>query len=353
VRIYGIPYGVPEYTGGKDMAVTYKDSGVDVTAGYRAIELMKKHVRSTYTDAVFTLPGKEGGFIDAGGGSLLFAGTDGVGTKLKYAFIMDRHDTIGIDCVAMCANDVLCRGAMPVMFLDYIAVPKLIPEKVEQIVKGVAEGCRQAGCALVGGETAELAGFYAENEYDVAGFCVGTVNKKDVISGGDVRAGDVLIGLASSGVHSNGYTLVRRLFGEEREKLDKHCAELGGNLADILLTPTRIYVKSVLEVMGRVKLKALAHITGGGLIEKLPRALPENTGAKIDTKSYPLPRVFSYMRELAGLADEQAYNTFNMGIGMAAAVDKADADKALRAFAEAGETAYVIGEVKKGGGVTL
>lgn len=340
------------------MAISYKDAGVDVTRGYKAIELMKKHVSSTYGDSVIANEEGFGGFYSLKnyaplGDSLLIAGADGVGTKLKYAFITNRHDTIGIDCVAMCVNDVICKGAKPLIFLDYIAIPKLIPEKTEQIVKGIAQGCRQADCALIGGETAEMPGFYAENEYDTAGFCVGIVQKDRVITGKDVKKGDVLIGLASSGIHSNGYTLVRKLFGETLKEIDVYSEELGGNIADILLTPTRIYVKSVLSVYQNIKINALSHITGGGFIEKLPRALPKDKGCKIDIKSYEVPALFKYMQKKAGIDDRAAYNTFNMGIGMVAAVDKNDADKAVKLFAQQGEKAYIIGEITQGEGVQL
>lgn len=338
------------------MAITYKDAGVDVTRGYKAIDLMKKHVQSTYDGNV--LAGDWGAFYSLGSlgnlkDALLVAGADGVGTKLKYAFILDRHDTIGIDCVAMCANDVVCKGAAPVIFLDYIAIPKLDPEKVEQIVKGVSEGCRQAGCALVGGETAEMPGFYIENEYDVAGFCVGVVSKENLITGKDVAPGDVLIGLASSGIHSNGYTLVRKLFGESRDAVEAYSEELGAKICDVLMTPTRIYVKSVLEAAKSVRLKAVSHITGGGFVEKLPRALPKDIGAKIDVNSYEVPVIFKMMKRMAGLDNRSAYNTFNMGIGMVVAVDKKDADRALEIFKQSGEKAYIIGETCEGAGVRL
>lgn len=340
------------------MAISYKDAGVDVTRGYKAIELMKKHVQSTYDENVISHEGSFGGFYSlknfAGlSDSLLVAGTDGVGTKLKYAFITNRHDTIGIDCVAMCVNDVICKGAAPLIFLDYIAIPKLIPEKVEQIVKGISEGCRQAGCALVGGETAEMPGFYAENEYDTAGFCVGLVAKDKVITGADVVAGDVLIGLASSGIHSNGYTLVRKLFGEKLEDIDVYNSELGAKISDVLLTPTRIYVKSIIEVSKKIRLKAVSHITGGGFVEKLPRAVPKDIGCKIDISSYEIPVLFKMMQKMSGLDNMGAYNTFNMGIGMVVAVDKKDADTALQLFKQAGEKAYIIGETFKGQGVIV
>ena len=337
--------------------ITYKDAGVDVTRGYKALELMKKHVRSTYDENVLTGEGF-GGFYSLKNylglnEPLLVAGADGVGTKLKYAFILDRHDTIGIDCVAMCANDVVCKGAAPLIFLDYIAISRLVSEKVEQIVKGISEGCRQAGCALVGGETAEMPGFYAEGEYDVAGFCVGIVEKYELITGGEVAPGDALIGLASSGIHSNGYSLVRKLFGEDRKAIEAYSGELGAKISDVLLTPTRIYVKSILAAKKSVKLKAVAHITGGGFIEKLPRALPKGIGCKIDVNSYEVPPIFKMMQKMAGLDRRAAYNTFNMGIGMVVAVDKGDADRALKVFSELGEKAYIIGETCEGNGVRV
>lgn len=340
------------------MAISYKDAGVDVTRGYKAIELMKDHVRSTYGENVIENDGGLGAFYSLSNfaplkNAVLFAGADGVGTKLKYAFITNKHDTIGIDCVAMCANDVICKGAAPLLFLDYIAIPKLIPEKVEQIVKGISEGCRLAGCALIGGETAEMPGFYKEDEYDTAGFCVGIADKDRTITGKDVEAGDVLIGLASSGIHSNGYTLVRKLFGETLSQIDIYSEELGAKISDVLLTPTKIYVKSVLSVYDKIKLNAVSHITGGGFIEKLPRALPKDKGCKIDIKSYEVPPLFKMMQKMADLDNNQAYNTFNMGIGMVVAVNKNDADKALQMFNSSGEKAYIIGEICNGEGVRL
>ena len=264
------------------MAVSYKDAGVDVTAGYRAVDLMKKHVRSTYDGNVLGDLGSFGGFYALGGLDLkepvLVAGTDGVGTKLKYAFVLDKHDTVGIDCVAMCVNDVVCQGAKPLLFLDYLAVAKLVPERAEQLVKGVAEGCRQAGCALIGGETAEMPGFYQPGEYDMAGFCVGIVSKEKVINGKAIVPGDVLIGIPSSGIHSNGYSLVRKLFGEDRKTLETYSEELGTTLGEALLTPTRIYVRTVLSLIEKVPVKGLAHITGGGFIA--PMALSAVPGDK-------------------------------------------------------------------------
>lgn len=340
------------------MAISYKDAGVDVTAGYKAVELMKKHVKSTYNQDVLGDIGSFGGFLSLSGmvamaEPVLVAGTDGVGTKLKYAFLADKHDTVGIDCVAMCVNDIVCQGAAPLLFLDYIALPKLIPEKVEQIVKGMSEGCRQAGCALLGGETAEMPGFYAAGEYDVAGFCVGMVNKPDIINGSDIKSGDVLIGLQSSGLHSNGFSLVRKIFGEELDKVNVHSSELDARIIDTLLTPTKIYVKTILQLIKAVKVKGIAHITGGGFIENIPRILPEGIGAAIDTDSYEMPAIFNMVKTLSGLGKQELYNTFNMGIGMVIAVDKADADKTVRLLNGYGEKAFVIGEAVKGGGVRL
>ena len=339
------------------MAVSYKDAGVDVTAGYRAVDLMKKHVRSTYDGNVLGDLGSFGGFYALGGLDLkepvLVAGTDGVGTKLKYAFVLDKHDTVGIDCVAMCVNDVVCQGAKPLLFLDYLAVAKLVPERAEQLVKGVAEGCRQAGCALIGGETAEMPGFYQPGEYDMAGFCVGIVSKEKVINGKAIVPGDVLIGIPSSGIHSNGYSLVRKLFGEDRKMLETYSEELGTTLGEALLTPTRIYVRTVLSLIEKVPVKGLAHITGGGFIENIPRIFPEGIGCEIVKDSYPLPEIFSIMREKSETSDAQIYNTFNMGIGMVVCVDEKDVDLALASLTASGEKAYVIGKTVKGKGVEL
>ena len=339
------------------MAVSYKDAGVDVTAGYRAVDLMKKHVRSTYDGNVLGDLGSFGGFYALGGLDLkepvLVAGTDGVGTKLKYAFVLDKHDTVGIDCVAMCVNDVVCQGAKPLLFLDYLAVAKLVPERAEQLVKGVAEGCRQAGCALIGGETAEMPGFYQPGEYDMAGFCVGIVSKEKVINGKSIVPGDVLIGIPSSGIHSNGYSLVRKLFGEDRKTLETYSEELGTTLGEALLTPTRIYVRTVLSLIEKVPVKGLAHITGGGFIENIPRIFPEGIGGKIDIKAYEVPPVFRMLQKLGEMEKEQIYNTFNMGIGMVAAVAKQDADAALAALRELGEKPCVLGETVRGEGLQL
>ena len=339
------------------MAISYKDAGVDVTAGYKAVELMKKHTKSTFNENVLGDLGSFGGFYSIAGEKLaepvLVAGTDGVGTKLRYAFIADKHDTIGIDCVAMCVNDVVCQGAKPLLFLDYFAVGKLFPTVAERVVSGVAEGCRQSGCALIGGETAEMPGFYAEGEYDLAGFCVGIADRKKIINGADIKEGDVLVGLASSGIHSNGFSLVRKLFGEDKKTLEKVHPALGHSLLEEALTPTRIYVKTVLTLAEKFDIKGIAHITGGGFIENIPRIFPKGIGAEIDLDSYKLPAVFALLKELSGLDDGKIYNTFNMGIGMVLCIDKAKAAELVSAANALGEKAYIIGKTVKGEGVTL
>ena len=286
------------------MAISYKDSGVDVERGYEAVKLMKEHVKSTYTEGVLGDIGSFGGFFQMPKGMkepVLVAGTDGVGTKLKYAILSGRHDTIGIDAVAMCVNDIVCQGAKPLFFLDYFATGNLSPEKVATVVAGVAEGCRQSGAALIGGETAEMPGFYPEGDYDIAGFAVGVVDKKKIINGSKIKSGDVLIGIKSSGIHSNGYSLVRKLWGEDISDLEKYDAELGAKPIDVLLTPTKIYVKSILELIKTVPVKGIAHITGGGFIENIPRIFPEGVGCRIDTKSYEVPAVFQIMQKRAKL----------------------------------------------------
>ena len=337
--------------------ISYKDAGVDVTAGYKAVELMKKHTKSTFNENVLGDLGSFGGFYSIAGEKLaepvLVAGTDGVGTKLKYAFIADKHDTIGIDCVAMCVNDVVCQGAKPLLFLDYFAVGKLFPTVAERVVSGVAEGCRQSGCALIGGETAEMPGFYSEGEYDLAGFCVGIADKKKIINGNSIKAGDVLIGLGSSGIHSNGFSLVRKLFGEDKAELEKFNAELGHSLLEEALTPTRIYVKTVLSLIEKFEIKGIAHITGGGFIENIPRIFPSGIGAEIDLQSYELPAVFELLKKLSGLSNDKIYNTFNMGIGMVLCVDKAIAADVVAAAEKLGEKAHIIGKTVSGQGVKL
>lgn len=338
------------------MAISYKDSGVDVERGYQAVKLMREHVKSTYTENVLGDIGSFGGFLKMPGGMeepVLVAGTDGVGTKLKYAFVADKHDTIGIDAVAMCVNDIVCQGAKPLLFLDYFATGRLSPETVATVVSGVAEGCRQSGCALIGGETAEMPGFYADGEYDIAGFAVGVVDKKKVINGKNIKAGDVLIGIKSSGVHSNGYSLVRKLWGENKEELEKYDERLGGKIIDVLLTPTKIYVKSILSLIEKVNVKGIAHITGGGFIENIPRIFPEGIGCEIDTKSYEVPALFKVMQEKAEITDRQIYNTFNMGIGMVVCVEEKDVAATVAQLESTGESCAVIGKTVNGSGVTL
>ena len=340
------------------MAISYKDSGVDVTRGYKAVELMKKHVQSTYDKNVLGDIGSFGGFYSIADEKaeepVLVAGTDGVGTKLRYAMLFDKHDTIGIDAVAMCVNDIVCQGAKPLFFLDYYACGKLSPEAEAEVVKGIAEGCRQAGCALIGGETAEMPGFYPEGEYDLAGFAVGIVDKKKVINGKNIAAGDVLLGIKSSGIHSNGYSLVRKLFGDsDKAEMEKYDDRLGGTLAEVLLTPTKIYVRSILSLIEKVPVKGIAHITGGGFIENIPRIFPEGIGCEIDKHSYEVPAVFRVMQEKAGISDEQIYNTFNMGIGMVVCVSPENAAAAKKSLEESGEEVVLLGKTVSGKGVTL
>ena len=332
----------------------YKSAGVDIEAGYKSVELMKKYVKSTMRPEVLGgLGGFSGAFSLAAVKDMedpvLLSGTDGVGTKLKLAFLMDRHDTVGIDCVAMCVNDVACAGGEPLFFLDYIACGKNYPEKIAQIVKGVCDGCNQAGAALIGGETAEMPGFYPEDEYDLAGFAVGVVDRKDLITGQDIAPGDALIGIASSGVHSNGFSLVRKVFDVSAENLAVYYEELGTTLGEALLQPTKIYVKALKSVKeAGVTIKGCSHVTGGGFYENIPRMLPENVLAKIEKEGYPVPPVFGLLQKKGDLAEKMMYNTFNMGIGMVLAVDAADADKTLAALEAAGEKAYRIGRIEAG-----
>ena len=338
----------------------YKKAGVDIEAGYKSVELMKKYVKETMRPEVM---GGLGGF--SGAFSMekfknmekptLVSGTDGVGTKLKLAFLMDKHDTIGIDCVAMCVNDIACAGGEPLFFLDYIACGKNYPEKIAAIVSGVAEGCKQSDAALIGGETAEHPGLMPEDEYDLAGFAVGVVDEKDIITGADVKAGDVLIGMASSGVHSNGFSLVRKIFEMTKESLDTYYDELGKTLGEALLAPTRIYVKALRSVKeAGVRIKACSHITGGGFYENVPRMLPEGKQAVIRKDSYEVPSIFKLMAKKGQVEEKMMYNTYNMGLGMVLAVDPADVDKTMEAIKAAGETPYVVGEIKDGEkGVTL
>ena len=332
----------------------YKKAGVDIEAGYRSVELMKKHVKETMRPEVIGgLGGFSGAFsmetIKGMDRPVLLSGTDGVGTKIKLAFLLDKHDTVGIDCVAMCVNDVVCAGGEPLFFLDYIACGKNYPEKIAAIVKGVAEGCKQAGAALIGGETAEHPGLMPEEEYDLAGFTVGVVDEKDLITGEDIKAGDILIGIASSGVHSNGFSLVRKVFEMTRESLDTYYDELGTTLGEALLTPTKIYVKALKSVKeaGTV-IKGCSHITGGGFYENIPRMLPEGIVAKVEKSSYEIPAIFTLLQKTGGIAEEMMYNTYNMGLGMVLAVDSADVPKTLKAIEAAGETAYVVGRCEAG-----
>ncbi|MGN0308344.1 MAG: phosphoribosylformylglycinamidine cyclo-ligase [Lachnospiraceae bacterium] len=338
----------------------YKKSGVDIEAGYKAVELMKQHVKATMRPEVL---GGIGGF--SGAFSMekfknmekptLVSGTDGVGTKLKLAFLLDKHDTIGIDCVAMCVNDIACAGGEPLFFLDYIACGKNYPEKIATIVKGVAEGCIQSGAALIGGETAEMPGFYPEDEYDLAGFAVGVVDEKDLITGKELQTGDILIGMASSGVHSNGFSLVRKVFAMTKESLNAYDERLGCTLGEALLAPTKIYVKALRSIKeAGIRVKACSHITGGGFYENIPRMLPEGVRALIHKDSYPVPPVFALIQERGDIAEEMMYNTYNMGIGMIVAVSPDKVEQALEAIRAAGETAYVVGQIEAGEkGVTL
>ena len=338
----------------------YKNAGVDIEAGYESVELMKKYVKETMRPEVLGgLGGFSGAFsMEAVKGMeepVLLSGTDGCGTKVKLAFLLDKHDTIGIDCVAMCVNDVACAGGEPLFFLDYIACGKNYPEKIATIVSGVAEGCKQSGCALIGGETAEHPGLMPEDEYDLAGFTVGVVDKKDIITGENLKAGDVLIGMASTGVHSNGFSLVRKIFKMDKETLNTYHEELGKTLGEALLVPTRIYVKALKNVKeAGVRVKACSHITGGGFYENVPRMLPEGKHAVIKKDSYEVPAIFKMMEREGNVEEHMMYNTYNMGIGMIVAVDPADVEKTMEAMRAAGDTPYVIGEIKDGEkGVTL
>lgn len=338
------------------MSEAYKAAGVDVEAGYQAVNLMKEHVKRTNIPGVLSGIGGFGGLFEIGKGyqePVLVSGTDGVGTKLKIAFLMDKHDTVGQDCVAMCVNDIVCSGAKPLFFLDYIAVGKNIPQKVADIVKGVADGCVQAGCALIGGETAEMPGFYPIDEYDLAGFSVGIVDKSKIIDGSKVAQGDVLIGVSSSGIHSNGYSLVRKIFNLHddkggAERLAQYSDSLGCTVGEALLTPTKIYVQPLLKVMDAVEVKAVSHITGGGFIENIPRMLPKGMQANIRKDSYTVPPIFEMLREMGNVGERDMYNTFNMGIGLIFAVAPEQADSALRVLKEIGEQAAVIGEIGAG-----
>ena len=337
------------------MSQAYKNAGVDVEAGYESVRLIKEDVKKTAIEGVLGGIGGFGGLFEMPKNyenPVLVSGTDGVGTKIKVAFLMDKHDTIGQDCVAMCVNDIVCSGAKPLFFLDYIAIGKNIPEKVAQIVKGVADGCVLAGCALVGGETAEHPGMMEEEEYDLAGFSVGVVDKNKITDGDKAKCGDVLIGIASSGIHSNGYSLVRKVFGlndaNAKETLNTYSEKLGKTIGEELLTPTRIYVKPLLKLIEEVGINTVSHITGGGFIENVPRMLPEGLKAIIKKDSWKVLPVFELMQEKAGISERDMYNTFNMGLGMIVAVDADKAEKAVECLKEAGETAYIIGQLEEG-----
>ena len=328
---------------------SYKKAGVDVTAGYKAVELMKSHIARTMTSGALSGIGGFGGLfeLDTTGISrpVLVSGTDGVGTKIKIAFVMDKHDTVGIDCVAMCVNDIICCGAKPLFFLDYIACGKNYPEKIEKIVAGVAEGCVQAGCALIGGETAEHPGLMPLDEYDLAGFSVGVVDKDKILQPDTQKAGDVLIAIKSSGVHSNGFSLVRSVFDINQQNLNMHFDDLGMSLGECLLTPTRIYVKALLSLLDAVNVKSVSHITGGGFYENIPRALPKNLAAKIERDAVDVLPIFKLIARAGNIPERDMFNTFNMGVGMIVSVDKNDADKAVEVLKAAGEDAYVLGEL--------
>ncbi len=331
---------------------SYKAAGVDVVAGYESVKLIKPMVESTFIPGVMGSLGGFGGLFAPNMKGMeepiLVSGTDGVGTKLKLAFLMDKHDTIGIDAVAMCVNDIACCGAQPLFFLDYIAVGKNFPAKIASIVSGIAEGCRRAGCALVGGETAEMPGFYPVDEYDVAGFSVGMVDKPKMIDGSRLAAGDVLIGVASSGVHSNGYSLVRKTLGINEKSVSRYMDEFGKTLGEELLTPTRIYVKAIQSLIAAADVKAISHITGGGFYENIPRMLKDGIHADIEKAAAPVPTVFDVIAKAGNIPERDMYNTFNMGVGLVVAVAADDADKALDALKQAGETAYIIGRCTEG-----
>jgi phosphoribosylaminoimidazole synthetase len=333
------------------MGLDYKDAGVDVEAGYKAVKLMGEHVKSTFRKEVLNDIGGFGGMFTLGGLNMkepvLISGTDGVGTKLRLAFVQDKHDTVGIDCVAMCVNDIICNGAQPLFFLDYIACGKNVPEKIAEIVSGVAEGCRQSGCALIGGETAEMPGFYPIEEYDMAGFTVGVVDKCDIINGEKIVEGDVIIGLPSSGCHSNGYSLVRKVFEPIEDCAKEYVEELGETIGEALLTPTKIYVKEILDLVKKVEVKGISNITGGGFIENIPRCIPKgkNLCATIEEGTWPVLPIFEIMQQRGQIERAHMYNTFNMGIGMVLVVAKENADIALKTIEEMGEKAYIIGKI--------
>ncbi len=337
----------------KSFSESYAAAGVDITAGYKAVELMKTHIKRTLTAGAMSDIGGFGGLfeLDLTGISkpVLVSGTDGVGTKLKLAFIMDKHDTVGIDCVAMCANDIICCGAKPLLFLDYIACGKNVPEKIAEIVSGIAEGCVQSGASLIGGETAEMPGFYPIDEYDLAGFCVGVVDKDKVLDNSKMKEGDVVIALPSSGVHSNGFSLVRKVFDVDNADIKTPVAELGGkSVGETLLTPTKIYVKPMLALFEEVTVKAVSHITGGGFYENIPRSIPDGFGAKIDKSALKILPIFDLIAKTGNIPERDMFNTFNMGVGMSIVVAKEDAEKALEVLKANGEDAYIIGEIIAG-----
>lgn len=337
----------------KSFSESYKNAGVDITAGYKAVELMKQHIAKTVTAGALSGIGGFGGLfeLDLTGINkpVLVSGTDGVGTKLKMAFLMDKHDTVGIDCVAMCVNDIICCGAKPLFFLDYIACGKNVPERIAKIVSGVADGCVQSGAALIGGETAEMPGFYPEDEYDLAGFSVGIVDKDKIIDNKAIKSGDVIIALPSSGVHSNGFSLVRKVFDVENSDIKAPVAELGGkSVGETLLIPTKIYVKPVLALTEEITVKAISHITGGGFYENIPRSIPDGYCAKIEKSAVKVLPIFDLIQKTGSISERDMFNTYNMGVGMSITVDKNDVDKALEILKNAGEDAYIIGETVKG-----
>ncbi len=338
----------------KSYSESYKEAGVDITAGYKAVELMKKHIRGTLTKGALSDIGGFGGLfeLDLSGikHPVLVSGTDGVGTKLKIAFLMDKHDSVGIDCVAMCVNDIICSGAKPLFFLDYIACGKNVPERIADIVKGVCDGCKMSGAALIGGETAEMPGFYPENEYDLAGFAVGIVDRDKVIDNKTMKEGDVVIALPSSGVHSNGFSLVRKVFDVENADLtSKRDSLMGKSLGEALLEPTRIYVKPILALTERIKVKGISHITGGGFYENIPRSIPDGLGARIDKQAIKIPPIFNLIAKEGNIPERDMFNTFNMGVGMSVVVAPEDKDEAVKILKDSGEDAYILGEIVKSG----
>lgn len=337
--------------------LTYKSAGVDIEAGYEAVSLMKKHIKKTFTKGVLSDIGGFGGLFSINKNEfdepILVSGTDGVGTKLKIAFSIDKHDTIGEDCVAMCVNDILCQGAKPLFFLDYIATGKLNPEKVASIVEGIANGCVKSDAALIGGETAEMPGLYNEDEYDLAGFAVGIVDKKKIIDGSKIKEGNIAIGLQSSGIHSNGYSLVRKIIEENKLDLNKYYEEFGKTLGEELLTPTKIYVKPIMKLIEKIEVNGLAHITGGGFLENIPRILPNGLSAQLDSSKWKRPRIFDFIKNIGNLDINEMYKVFNMGIGMIIFIDEKNVNEALNILEENGEKGYKIGEVIKGEGIVI